>query len=326
MAPPTVSLLGPQRPKSNLSATVREVVPGDPTIPVAAITAGWQEYESDGADLDEHLDRPVRNLDLWRRSDEVFARYPHFRDGLWRRKELLDQLQVAYRVQLGGALESVRTLQELALTNPETASPYLMDAVTTLQDIDRQHCDRMAQLTAEFDAGQGYGSNDEIVRHRAEIGLILQESPGLLIAGGHVLVLMNRLRIFALADALEQADFPVIAWSAGAMALTDRVVLFHHSPPQGSNDTAVSAAGLGCAPGLVAFPDAKHRLDLANPARVELLARRFGGAQCVTLDAGERIDWDGSQWRSHSRPDEYESVRLLTPAGHVEKLEGPCPR
>jgi hypothetical protein len=59
---------------------------------------------------------------------------------------------------------------------------------------------------------------------------------------------------------------PVFAWSAGAMAVTDRVVLFHDSPPAGPPATPRSSAhGLGLFPGVVALPHARRRLRLEGP-------------------------------------------------------------
>ncbi|MEM7166654.1 MAG: hypothetical protein AAF581_14395 [Planctomycetota bacterium] len=320
MAPPTVVLLGPQKPKSVLHSTVADIT-GSSAQPLAVITAGWQEDENDVAELDAQLGRPTRNLALYQRSDLVFAKYPQFRAGLWERKALLDQMHAGYKVQLAGALDSIRTLQEVESDNPAVLSPYLADAIATLQEIDRRHFERMAQVTAEFDSDQGYGANSEIVRHREEIRQIIEGSSALLVAGGHVLVLLNRLRIFAIAELLTQ--IPVIGWSAGAMALSERVVLFHHFPAQGSNNTAVAAAGVGIAPGIVPFPNARHRLDLDSPGRVALLARRFAPARCIALDAGQRVDWDGQQWHGHGTSDS--APRLLTPAGDAVPLEGSCP-
>ena len=46
----------------------------------------------------------------------------------------------------------------------------------------------------------------------------------LAIAGGHVGVLLRCLKLFGVSP---PAELPVVAWSAGAMALTDRVVLYN---------------------------------------------------------------------------------------------------
>ena len=100
-------------------------------------------------------------------------------------------------------------------------------------------------------------------------------------AGGHVGVLLRLLTVFGVAAAPPPA---VIAWSAGAMALTERVVLFGPGPAE------VYAAGLGLLPGAVLFPHARRRLPVDDPVRLGVLARRFAPARCVVLDDGVRLD------------------------------------
>jgi hypothetical protein len=75
------------------------------------------------------------------------------------------------------------------------------------------------------------------------------------------------------------------------MALSDRVVLFHDSPPQGPGAAEVLDAGLGVATGIVVLPQPETRLRLDDAARVELMARRFSPATCVALPARSRVSW-----------------------------------
>jgi hypothetical protein len=89
-------------------------------------------------------------------------------------------------------------------------------------------------------------------------------------------VLLHVLRLFAATPG--PAD--VLAWSAGAMALTDRVVLF----TDGRAETY--AYGLGLLPGTVLLPHARRRLPVDDPVRLGALARRFAPARCVVLDDG----------------------------------------
>lgn len=77
---------------------------------------------------------------------------------------------------------------------------------------------------------------------------------------------------------------PIIAWSAGAMALSDRIILFHDRPAQGRGDAELLHRGLGLLPGVAPLPHARSRLLLDDPARVALFARRFAPAACVALD------------------------------------------
>jgi hypothetical protein len=102
----------------------------------------------------------------------------------------------------------------------------------------------------------------------------------------------------------------VIAWSGGAMALTERVVLFHDRAPQGYSHAEVYDDGLGLARGVVLLPHARRRLLVDDRTRMGVLARRFAPAQCVVLDDGARVDLgDGSQLGR--------DARVLTPDGRI---------
>jgi len=105
----------------------------------------------------------------------------------------------------------------------------------------------------------------------------------------------------------------VVAWSAGAMALSERVVLFHDSPPQGAGDPEVLDAGLALCRQLVALPHARERLRLEDPVRVALFARRFAPATCVVLDSGARLDWDGVGWTAGAHTQRLERRGVVQP-------------
>jgi hypothetical protein len=108
-----------------------------------------------------------------------------------------------------------------------------------------------------------------------------------MIAGGHVAVLLNRMRLFRLGH--ELANKPLIAWSAGAMALSERIILFHHHAPQGRRDAELLDAGLGIVRGRILLPHARTRFDWGNRKRTALFSRRFSPAACCTLDNGSLL-------------------------------------
>ena len=132
-----------------------------------------------------------------------------------------------------------------------------------------------------------------IGEHREALRRILQQSAALVVAGGHVGVLVQLLHLFHVAPHLPPT---VVAWSAGAMALTDRVVLFHDLAAQGAAHDEVYDEGLGLVPAAVLLPHARRRLRTDDPLRMAVLARRFAPARCVVLDDGVRLDLaaDGS--------------------------------
>ena len=113
----------------------------------------------------------------------------------------------------------------------------------------------------------------------------------MVITGGHVGVLASLLRLF---DVMGEVQCSVIAWSAGAMALTDRIVLFHDRTPQGRAPAEVLESGMALISGLVALPHARTRLLIDDLERMAVFARRFAPARCVVLEPDTRITLDGN--------------------------------
>jgi len=304
----TVTLLGPQRLRPTLVGEVdRRGVDGT----IAVVTAGWQEREDEVAELGEHLGRPLVNLRLHRRLDEVFAADHDLFLAHRARQDRLRAMQRLYRYRLDFALEPARELLrrdgEAELLEPERQA-----AIDALCELDRRHLARLREVHAEFERLHAPAERPAMAAHRSELAAILEGAAAVAVAGGHVAVLVNRMRLFGLAELL--GELPVFAWSAGAMALSERVVLFHDSPPQGMGNPEVLDAGLGLAPGVVVLPHARRRLRLAEAARAAILARRFAPALCVPFDDGEpALTWDGERW--HRR----QGSRWLTGAGAVEE-------
>jgi hypothetical protein len=132
----------------------------------------------------------------------------------------------------------------------------------------------------------------------------------LVIAGGHVASLLNRLQLFGVLDHV--GDKPIIAWSAGAMVLTDRIVLFHDYPPYGSDIAQVLDAGFGLAPGFVVLPDPRRRINFDARAGIQRFARRMAPATCVAMDHGARLIFESGQLR-------HASATRLTTTGDAER-------
>jgi hypothetical protein len=106
----------------------------------------------------------------------------------------------------------------------------------------------------------------------------------------------------------------VIAWSAGAMALTDRIVLFHDRAPQGPGHPEVWGSGLSVVRDVVLLPHARARLLLDDTPRMAVLARRFAPARCVLLESGTRLELGADlRWPP--------GTRILGEDGHVTALE-----
>lgn len=308
----TVWLLGPQYQ----SPFLRDVFPsfGVPEGPIATVTAGWQEREASGVELDElnrHLAGRAFDLELYRRAEGAFHADPELARAHREMQRRLRALTRIYDQRLSFLRESILWLLE------ESGDSRLLDperehAFGQIRDLDAWHLKRIVEIRGEFEESFRPSERESVARERDTIARALSEAVALVIAGGHVAVLLNRLRLFGVQDLV--AGKPVIAWSAGAMALTDRVVLFHDHPPQGAGNAGVMERGLGLCPGLVALPDGKKRLDLGNRFRVSAMARRFQPDSCVVLEQGDCIAFDGERWRART------GVLRLGAEGELERV------
>lgn len=292
----TAVVLGPQRREPLLREAIDDLVPSS-SGGVALITAGWEEREQEDEELRQHVGRPVQNLELWTRVERVFDMDAELLQAVRARYATLRRVQELYRLRLEGLMGPVTELVSRAGDDPWVDAEE-QDAWELVRGLDRQHVTRVAEIHAEFEARVQLTERAAVQAARREIEQQLGEASCLLVAGGHVGILLQRLRLFDIAGLW--GDQPVVAWSAGAMALSERVVLFHDSPPQGSAYAEVMDAGLGLLPRFVAFPHARFRLRTEDPVRVQLLARRFAPATCALLDYGARFDWRDGAWRGHT--------------------------
>jgi hypothetical protein len=304
-------LLGPQRRKPIVAPAVdfllgaRDRQRGQ----IALITAGWEEREAEDQELREHLQRRAMNLALWARVEAIFEQDPELLTAMRLRHDALRRLQDVYRLRLDHLLEAARVLLRRvgdgALLEPDRQS-----AIDMVRMLDREHEARVQKLHDEFEARWQPAQRDAVRQHRRELDELIGEAPCVCVAGGHIGILLHRLRLFGGLALL--ADKPVVAWSAGAMALAPRIVLFHDDPPQGSANAEVMEAGLAGYASLVPLPHASRRLKLKDERAVALMARRFQPDPCVALDDECRLDWDGRRWSANPGTRKLaESGRLL---------------
>lgn len=296
-------LLGPQRHRPILRAVLDELaVPAGTAGPVAVVTSGWEERETETDELAAHVDRPITLLELFTRAERILADDPELA-AAWRRRRLAwRRLARLHRVRVNAAIDVVRAL--LAEPASDVRDAEVADAVAHVAALDERHASRIAELLATFDArwlpadpaAPGRTTRPSVRREQDEVHARLDASAALLVAGGDVGVLHRTLRLFGLAGRDDGARTrPVIAWSAGAMALTDRIVLFHDRPPQGFTHAEVHGPGTGRVRGIVALPHAQRRLLLDDHARVALLAGRTAPAVAIAMDEGARIDVEGDR-------------------------------
>lgn len=250
---------------------------------VAMITAGWQERESEDEELAAHLGGAAVNLRLHHRADAVFAADAAFRSAHHKRQRILRHKQDFYRIRLEHELEASHVIRQRKapldiLAEEERAS------LAAIRILDEHHLEQCARVHQAFEEAQHPFENPHVARHRAQIAELLDGVGILAIAGGHVASLLYRLRLFGIAELLRD-DTTIVAWSAGAMAIAERVILFHDDPPQGPGASEVLDRGLGLARGVLPFPQPETRLRLEDPDRIRILATRFGPALTLAMPA-----------------------------------------
>lgn len=285
-----ITLLGPQRrPRVNAVARALEL-----DGPFATVTAGWQEREADDGELDALLPGRTVNLALYRRFGEVLAADGEYAAAVRRRREILAEMAELYLLRVDLAVQAVRDIRR------HDGSAALRDAaeeeaVQAIRDLDAAHLRAVEELDAEFYADFPPHEREPVAAHRAEIAGLMADCTALAMTGGHVGVLAEVLHLFNVAALLHAAapEFRVLTWSAGAMALTERIVLFHDRSEHGPACAEVHGHGLGVVPGVVALPAAHRRLRMDDQPAMALLARRFAPAACLVLEAGDRVDLSG---------------------------------
>jgi Peptidase family S51 len=350
-----VILLGPQR-RPTVDAVVRSLVAdgslaADGTV--ATVTAGWLEREPDDRELSALLEGRDVNLGLYGRWLDVQERDPGYAAGERRRQEVLADLQDSYLLRLDYALQAVYALQRRAAAGAGqrrggfvdgpvagrvasaggapvadavagavagAAGAPVADAVAeacgAVRELDAAHLRHVEEARDEFSARLRPDDRPVIAEHRAAVADLLASAAALVLAGGHVGVLADLLHLFDPFNLAAAPRSPVIAWSAGAMALTDRIVLFHDRSPQGPGHPEVYGSGLGMLRDAVLLPHARARLLLDDTPRMAVFARRFAPARCILLENGTRIEIvdDGATV--------FRGARILAEDGHVTTVRG----
>lgn len=307
-----VILLGPQRLFPTLVHAVDSLgLPGR----IAAVTAGWEEREGEDQELSAHLGGRTVNLRIWERGEDAYGRDKELHAAVRDRNEKLRVLQELYQLRLAHLLSAAEAI--LARGQPPGLQAIYQQecdsAIEAVRALDREHLERIHEQHRLFEERWKPAEREHVLRHRKELRAILDDCSIVCIAGGHVSILLRRLRLFGFQELLTRQ--PLIAWSAGAMVASERVVLFHDDPPQGAGSAEVYEAGLGIATGIVPLPHADKRLELGDRRRVSLFARRFAPDLCAALPPKTRLDFENGRWAAQS------GTRLLTHNGELRELE-----
>jgi hypothetical protein len=276
--------------------------------PVALVTAGWEEGERNDAQLDRELGGGTRNLGLFGRRLDIMESDAEYAAADRALRALIADMREVYLVQLHYALRGVDAVRQHAHKARRLAGDELEAAVETVRALDERHAARLAQAHEEFYATMRPHDRTVIAAHRAEVAAVVQECAAVAVAGGHVGVLTEALHLSNLGAVL--GDRPLIAWSSGAMAVAERVMVV------GDDDLAdrpdeVLTVGIGVVHGVVPLADARRRLRMDDRNRLAVLARRVAPRVCVLLDPGDRLPCDAA-----GLPD-FQVARVVAPDGTV---------
>ena len=242
-----VTVLGPQRRTSGAKAAVAELIPRGT---IATINAGWRERESDDGELDAVLEGRMANLRLYQRWTELISTDAEYAAAERKLADELEEQQAVYALRLFhavAALDQVNRRDKM----PAVRAAAVADGIRQLRALDAWHLAEVAGSRQTFYRSVMIGERPNVLAHRRELLEICRGSAGMVITGGHVGVLLHLLHVFGLAAMITE---PVITWSAGAMALSDRVVLFGANRPAGRRLPEVWAEGLGRTRGCCRFP------------------------------------------------------------------------
>jgi len=285
----SIIFLGPQRPEPNVRSAVDALgIDG----PVAVVSAGWRSAEGELEDLGEAVGRPLVGLMLYRRVEQLFSDDRELFEGHRDRQNQLKELQRYYRIRLRCAMSAAFELLETD-GGSSVLESQRRAAISQVRAIDRQHLKEIRRIHKRFEDRWAPAERPAVVGHMQELAGLIEGTRAVLIAGGHVGVLLSRLRLLGVDRLMEGR--PIIAWSAGAMVLTERIVLFHDHAPEGRRDPEVLDLGLGLKRRVVALPHPRWRLDLEDTGHLRLFCRRFSPAMCVTLDRGTALRWRDGQ-------------------------------
>lgn len=280
-------LLGPIGEAPVLESLVAEL---ELEGPVALVTAGWEEAERNDADIDHRLGGGTRNLGLYGRRLDILATDTEYAAAERRLRDVLAELREVYLLQLRHAVHGVEAVRRHAAGGRRLGGTVLDEALDAVRTLDNRYAARLFEAFGNFYTEYPPHEREAIATHRAEVEELLSDCPAVAIAGGHVGVIIDCLHLCNLGPAI--GDRPLIAWSSGAMALADRVMVVDDDPAGPPDEVMI--AGIGVIHRVVPLADAAHRIDLDDADRLAALARRLAPRVCVLLDEGDRLTCDAA--------------------------------
>lgn len=285
------------------------------------LSAGWRTDETDDEPLRRHLGPDVAVLPIYTWFEVVMRELPELRADYRSRQDELARLRKLHRLRLNAALASWGSVRDDRRADDPLADEAMAQALDDVRRIDHQLLDGAARIVSAHErASQPWEKHPVVSRLKERAHQLLREARAIVITGGHVAVLLNRLQFFgvdAVLREVHEAGTPILAWSAGSMVLTERIVLFYDDPPDGQAYPELLDRGFGLVKDLVILPHAKQRLRLDDPRRVALMASRFAPAVCLGLDNGSALQFRRGEWWNRGL---HGTAVRLHPDGRVTDL------
>ncbi|MDP1560769.1 MAG: hypothetical protein Q8M16_05175 [Pirellulaceae bacterium] len=279
-------LLGQQREVPRLNSVLERLkVDG----PVGLVSAGWEEDEDDDQWVRDAIDAPVINSQLYSLADQLFQQDPQVIELLRERQDRLREFREINELQTEHLCVVARELWQRLDVHAGALGP-LQQTIGQLQAVDQSYLEAVTTIIVEYEQRIAPKERPSILEYRRQVLERLQDCQALLIAGGHVGVLLNRLNLCRL---LQNIQRPIVAWSGGAMALGERVYFYDQFLPHTKREVELSRRGMSLFTGAQVFPRANQRLQLHDQRELGLLARRMT-SQCLLLNERSEINWSAS--------------------------------
>jgi hypothetical protein len=276
-------LLGPQQPLPDVGAALRDA---GVTGRVALITAGWQERESEDEGLIAGFPGGAVNLALHARSERLFAEDKELSQAHKARQARLRLVNDFYRIRLDKTAEAMRAIS-VRHVDPELLLEEQHESVEALKQLDLDHLERCGATHEQFTAKWRPSERPAVAKHRQELAAALKDAEAVVVMGGHVVSLLNRMKLFDVVGLARGKRW--FAAAAGAMVLCERIYLFHDFPPHGTGIAEVLDWGFGLVRDLVVLPDPRRRIAIDDREGIGRFVQRIAPAVCVAMDPGARV-------------------------------------
>jgi len=273
-----VVVLGPERPDPILPEVLeRHGIRGA----VALISAGWRQDEARDEPLRSALPMAIHNLNIYQAFTEIERLAPDLISAYTRKQAALQAKRTLYHDAIRAALSGC---QKLWADRKDPECPWFQQSIRHLQEVDNLWLEEADRLHRQFEEEARPLRHRMVRAEMARMLDILRGCEAVLIAGGHVGVLRNRLFFFGMNQLL--VGRRIFAWSGGAMVLCSRILLYHDFTPYGVGSPEILDRGLGLCPDTFFLAHARTRLNIEDRDSLTVLRARLAPARVIGLENG----------------------------------------